>query len=410
MTRPRQNSPSRLQVALIIESSLASGRKILEGIAQYVREHGTWSLYFAPRNVDTALPGWLRRWKGDGIIARVQDRRIAGGLKKTGLPVVDVWGRVAEGAFPLVHVDNAAIARLAADHLLERGFKNFGCCALADVNWSEQRSAAFVRAVRVWGHGCPVHWLPDYLSPESSWAKEQERLTRWLRRLEKPAGVFAVNDDMGLRVLDACRRGGISLPDQLAVVGADNDEVICRLGDPSLSSVAAGHARVGYEAARLLTALVRGRAAPNGPLLIAPTKVVTRASSDVLMIEDPLVAEALRVVRQRACRGARVGDVADEIGASRTTLKRRFRQVLKRSVHEEIVAVQLKEAQSLLAETDLPLKQIAKRAGFSRLSYMCVAFKRLVGMPPGQYLQEHQGGQKAAALPLSHSLLVDSER
>jgi len=280
MARLRNNSASGPpHVALIIESALASGRRILEGVAQYVREHGPWSLYFTPRNIDTEVPRWLRRWKGEGIIARVHNQRIAEALKRTGLPVVDTLGRVASTGFPLVHVDNAAIARLAADHLLERGFKNFGCCAVDEVNWSEQRSAAFVRAIRVWGHACAIHSFPDYLAPESCWEKEQDRLARWIGRLPKPVALFAVNDDVGLRVLEACRQAGMAVPDEVAVVGVDNDQTVCSVGDPPLSSVAAEHVRVGYEAAALLGTLMRGRPAPKGPLLIAPSGVVTRASA-----------------------------------------------------------------------------------------------------------------------------------
>jgi len=189
-------------------------------------------------------------------------------------------------------------------------------------------------------------------------------------------------------VLEACRRAGRSVPDEIAVVGVDSDETVCLVSNPALSSVAADHVRVGYEAARLMDALMAGEAVGESPLLIPPRGVVTRLSSDVLATEDTVIAEAMRLIREHACEGIDVGEVARRVGTSRTTLKRRFQGVLKRSVHDEIVAAQLKRARQLLAETELPLKRIAGCTGFRRGNYLNVVFKARVGMTPGEYRRQ----------------------
>jgi Transcriptional regulators len=234
-------------VALIVETSLASGRDILRGIAQYIREHGPWSVYHEPRGLEEDVPRWLARWRGDGIIARVQTRQIAEAVLATGLPVVDVLGLVPEAGLPLVHVDDRAIAELAAEHLLERGFQEFGFVGITGAPWAEGRRQAFEAAVQRAGFRCHSCILPPDARRYESWEKQIERLIQWLQELPRPIGIMVCNDPRGELVMEACRRVDVAVPEQAAIIGVDNDEPLCEVCNPSLSSVMPDHRRVGYE-------------------------------------------------------------------------------------------------------------------------------------------------------------------
>lgn len=389
LSRSRLSTPSsrRPHVALIIETSLGSGRDILRGVARYVREHEPWSLYHEPHGLEESIPQWISRWKGDGIIARIQTRSMAKVLSTCRIPVVDVLGVVPDLRFPLVHVDNAAIARLAAEHLLERGFRQFGFFGIDEI-WSDQRHAAFRTAVERVQRDVPLYRLPRDASGRRSWERSENKLARWITSLPKPAGVMVCSDQRGQQFLEACRRAGVSVPDELAVVGVDNDEPLCEVCLPPLSSVNPGHERVGYEAAALLERLVKGAASPKEPALLKPNDVVTRLSSDVLAVPDPAVSTALRLIREQAHLRVRIDAIAREVGLSRSALQRRFRALLNRSIHQEIVSVRIKYARELLTKTDLTLAVVAEKSGFCAQEYLGACLKQHLGKTPAQVRAE----------------------
>lgn len=374
---------SRRHVALLVETSLASGRDILCGIARYVREHEPWALYHEPRSLEESVPRWLRSWKGDGIIARIQNPSIAAAVKATGLPVVDVLGVVPAEKFPLVHVDDRAVATAAVEHLRERGFRNFAYFGIERENWSECRRDSFAEAVEASGGKAAVYELPR--AAADSWETIEDDLAAWIRELPKPVGVMVCSDQRGPLVLEACRRAGCEVPDEVAVVGVDNDVPLCQVCHPPLSSVQPGHDQVGYEAAALLERFMNRGGNPKAPILVAPQAVITRQSSDVLAIEDRPIAAALRLIRESAGQGIRVESLARQVGLSRSVFQRRFRAVLKRSVHQEILNARLKRAQALLAETDLSLAEIAERTGFKHQEYLGAVFKGRVGTTPALF-------------------------
>jgi LacI family transcriptional regulator len=375
-------------IALVIETSLASGREILCGIGRYVREHGPWSIYHEPRSLEESVPRWLRYWDGDGIIARVQNTRIAEAVVSTGIPAVDVLGVVRRPELPLAHVDNAAIARLAADHFLERGFRHFGFCGLEGVNWSDERRDAFCQTVAAMGSACLVYTLR---TGRSTWEDEQDQLAAWVRSLPRPCAVLACNDPQGQKVLEACRRSGVRVPDEVAVVGVDNDAPICSISDPPLSSVVPDHERVGYEAAKLLDRLRAGEVGAGDAVYVSPGGLVARQSSDVLALVDREVADAIGFIREHACLGLDVDEVCRALALSRSTLQRRFRSLLGHTIHDEIMRVRLKRAQELLAETDMPIATIARRCGFGRQEYLGVVFRTRLGQTPASFRRRGVG-------------------
>ncbi|MBN2292885.1 MAG: substrate-binding domain-containing protein [Pirellulales bacterium] len=217
------------------------------------------------------------------------------------------------------------------------------------------------------------------------WDEDQERLAEWVHSLTMPAGIMCCNDVRGQQVLDACHRVHIAVPEEIAVVGVDNEKVLCKLCDPPLSSVAPNPERIGYEAAELLDQLISGKSPGSEERLIPPLYVVTRQSSDTLGIDDTDVASALRFIRENACVGATVEDVVRHVAISRSQLERRFRKYLNHSPHTEIRIVQVKRVKELLMDTDLSLSAIARQAGYVHSEYMSVVFKRLTGQTPGEF-------------------------
>lgn len=381
-------------MALLVETSLGSGRDILRGIAAFVRQTRNWSLFHEPRSLEQSVPHWLAKWKGDGIIARVQNQQIAEAVKATGLPVIDVLGIVDGTPFPLVHVDDRAIAQSAAEHLFERGFRRFGFFGIKDENWSTRRKEAFQDILDAKDCELEVFEAAREELHAMAWEKREDRLAEWVAKLPRPIGVMVSSDQFGCDFLEACRRTNASVPDEIAVVGVDNDEPLCEVSQPSLSSVWPDHRAVGFEAAAVLDSIMKGASPPTSPTLIAPRHVVTRRSTDILAIEDTNVAKALKVIREHGCEDINVDQIVRHSGLSRSVLQRRFRQVLGNTIHGEILNSRIKHACHLLAETDLSLMEIAERSGFKHQEYMGAVFKSKLTKTPGQFRKQNQLGAR----------------
>lgn len=374
----------RPRVALLVETSLASGRDILSGIASYARNHGPWSLYHEPRSLAEGLPPWLADWKGDGIVARVQDAAIARGVKALGIPVVDVLGEAPAAGLPLVHVDDGQVAALAAEHLLERGFHHFAFLGIEGEAWSESRLEGFRLALPD-AASLPAFRLPRHLMGATPWEARLGALAEWLGGLARPTGILAASDQVAPLLLEACRRARIPVPDDVAVVGVDNDETLCEMCSPALSSVDAGHRRVGYRAAELLDRLMRGGRPDPEPLRVRPGRVNVRASTEVQATSDRQVALALRIIRDHAALGLSASDLLGRIPVSRSVLQRRFRAETGRSIQQEIIHARLSHARRLLAETDLSLPEVAEASGFRHREYLSAVFREHLGTTPAEY-------------------------
>jgi LacI family transcriptional regulator len=376
------------RVALIVEMSGIYGRQILQGIARYLRSHKPWSIFLEQRELRAPPPPWLLQRRWDGVICRSTDRALARKLLRRKIPTVDLNDLYGGLGLPRIWSDMRAIGRLGAEHLLERNFRRFAFCGFEDETWAALRRDGFYDAVRAAGCVCEVYESPWHGRNVPAWDQDQERMARWIRALPKPLGLMACNDVRGQQVLTACRSADTAVPDEVAVVGVDNEEVLCELCDPPLSSVIPNPERIGYEAAELLDRLMADGAAAVEERSIAPLGVAMRQSTDVLGVDDPDVAAAMRHIRENACNGLTVGGLVARLSVSRSLLERRFRKCLRRSPQQEIRLVQLKRIRQLLAETDLTLSDIAALAGYEHPEYMSVVFKRLTGQTPGEYRQQ----------------------
>lgn len=380
----------RPSVALLIETSNAYARGLLEGIVAYAREHDAWSIYLPEQRRGDAPPSWLSRWKGDGIIARIENEAIAKAVTKTRLPVIDVSAARLVPAIPWVETDDAAIARLAAEHLLERGFRNLAFCGEPRFNWSEWRCESFCHVVRHAGATCHTYETTTRDGPTASWDQEHRRLMAWIKKLPKPVGVMASYDIKAQQLLDACRELRIAVPEEVAVVGVDNDKLLCDLCSPPLSSVIPNAQRTGYVAAQLLNRLLSGEKVPPEAHLIEPLGVQTRQSTDVLAIDDRDIAAAVRFIREHACEGIKVADLLRAVPLSRRVLESRFTKLVGRTPHDEILRVKIERAKQLLVETDLSLALVAERTGIEHVEYLSVAFKRVTGQTPKDFRVSHR--------------------
>jgi LacI family transcriptional regulator len=377
----------RRKVALLIETSNAYARGLVQGVVHYVREHRPWSFQMMEQGRGDDPPPWLADWDGDGIIARIETPRIARAVVKSGLPAVDLSAARLVASLPWVETNDAEIARLAAEHFLERGFKHFGYCGDARFNWSVWREGYFSEQLRKAGHDCHLFRSDPALTDLEAHGRT---LVEWLHTLPKPVGIMACYDRRGQQVLDACRNAALAVPDEVAVVGVDNDELLCELAAPPLSSVIPNTHRTGYEAAALLDRMMMGKKVAAKPHLISPLGVAARQSTDVLAIDDRQVAGAVRFIREHACEGINVADLMRVVSLSRRVLEQRFQRLLGRTPHEEILHVRLNRVQRLLAETDLPLYLIAERTGFEHVEYLSVVFKRELAKTPRQFRTEAQ--------------------
>jgi LacI family transcriptional regulator len=225
----------------------------------------------------------------------------------------------------------------------------------------------------------------------SSWERVESDLARWVGSLAKPVGVMVCSDQRGSQFLEACRRANALVPDEVAVIGVDDDEPLCEVCNPPLSSVRPGHAQVGFEAASLLGDLMAGRERPGGSLLLEPEGVTTRRSTEVLAIEDRTIAEVLRLIGEHACDGLRIDALAQQVGMSRSVLQRRFRRLLQRTLHEEILHTRLRRARELLLRSDLSLAEIAERSGFKHQEYLGAVCKAHLGKTPARFRKEGRG-------------------
>ena len=390
------NKPNIPKVALLVETSLGYGRSLLRGVVRYARLHGPWAFYLQPGDLHQLLPK-MEEWGGTGIIARIETQEVAKAILATRLPVIalDLNQAQLSPESPLsrlseVRPDSQKAGRMAAEHLLERGFRHFAFVgSWGNPPWSTIRGQGFEERLEEAGFHC-FHFPLPRVAKDRRWGYEQVILGKWLQNLPQPLGVLACDDDRGRQVLEACRAAILQVPDDVAVVGVDNDELLCELSDPTLSSVALNSEQAGYEAAALLHGLMSKRIEKPRRILVAPSRVVTRRSTDVHITKDRDLAKAMRFIQDNIVRPIGVEDVVEHVDCSRRALELRFRRMLGRSVNEEIQLIRIERVKHMLAETDLSVAGIAEALSFNSSSYMIRLFRHKVGQTPAEFRNKVQ--------------------
>ncbi len=356
---------------------------IARGVVRYAKQQSDWRLYGY---------GWMFRpvedleyWRGDGIVARIESREDARRMASLGIPVVDVAGAYTWAGFSQVNNDDYATGVKAGQYLLSCGFTRFAYCGVVGTGWSSERQTGFQDAVEVRALEIDVfeESLPWWEKLENS-----EHLGEWLSDLRRPVGIFACNDSAGVKITELCRKLGIHVPEEAAILGADNEDILCELSLPSLSSIELDCDAIGYGAAALLNDLIEGTGeshAGNKTLFVPPLEIAERESTKVFASEDPLVKQAVQFIRANATSGINVLDVLGQVAASRRNLEIRFREEMGRSLHDEIVRVRLEHAKILLRTTNLTVANVASESGFGTLQRFHALFKDWTGTSPGSF-------------------------
>lgn len=377
------------RVAILIETSTTWGAELVAGIAEYARQHGKWSMFVEPRGryERLRLP---RDWRGDGIIARVTHPLLGEDLKASRLPAVNVsWIRLRDLAIPQVTADEVAVGKLAAQHFLDRGYRNFAYFGPdARHGYEDRLGPTFSAAISQAGGACHVYQARRSSGNRRGWLAEISDLIPWLRSIPKPAALLTWNDIRARQVTEACRESGLCVPEDVAVLGGEYDALTSEVSIPPLSSIDHNPRRVGNEAARVLNSMMDGQPPPSEPVLIPLRGVIQRQSTNTLAIDDRPLAEALHFIRMNLHRPIGVGDVVEATTLSRRLLEQRFQKAIGRSPAAEIRRVRIERAKQLLSDTRLPVAQIAITSGFNFVEAMNVVFRREVGVTPTQYRRQ----------------------
>jgi LacI family transcriptional regulator len=375
------------QVSLILETNIEYGRRILIGIAEYGRTHGHWR--FIRGGAGGNLPARSAPTiEGNGAIAHISTEAAARWATSHGVPVVNISARLMNPPLPTIVSDDFHIGRLAAEHFIERGFQHFAYYGIDGYGFSIRRGDSFQQHVAQHPNATFARFDTVF---DPSWTREREHqmVKEWLASLPKPLAVFCCNDPKGLEVCEICHGAGFLIPEEVAVLGVDNDTIVCEFCDPPLSSVDLNLHQIGFRAAQLLDKLMQGDTY-EPPAPVAPIGVVARQSTDILSIEDREVASAIKYIRANAHRQIQVEDVLKEVPINRRALERRFKRTIGRSPAAELRRQRIEIAKQLLANTDHSMAEIAGRAGFQYPQHMAVAFRQLTGQTPSAYREQFQ--------------------
>jgi LacI family transcriptional regulator len=384
--KPSSRPDATRSVLLFVETSREFGRGLLHGIARYARLHGPWRVHRWTGALDSSLPEW-KSLKIDGAIVR--DVKAVGGLAHAGVPIIYAQhSKESYAPFPAIITESESIGCMAAEHFLDRGFQNFAWCGFDDFVWSRKRAEHLQQRLRRAGFDVDLYERPPERRRRGL-RNEQNLIAEWLLALPKPVAVMCCNDDRALQVIEACKQINCAVPDHVAILGVDNDVLVCDLADPPISSIALNTEGAGYEAARLLDRLMSGGEMAGQILPVHPTHIVTRMSTDILAVADANVTAALRFIRRSANRPLQVDNVVEATNVSRRVLEKRFKAVLRRSVHQEIRRVRVHNIIQLLVGTDMSIADIARHGGFDGVAHIARYFREETGVSLREYRKRH---------------------
>jgi len=378
------------RVAILVETTRSYTRDLPAGVSRYLGENGPWSTFLELRAFESSLPLWLEGWDGDGILMRTHSAEMAEAIAATGVPAVELRSTHYRDDVPFVGMDNALIGESVAEHFLNHGYRRFAAYTLDTETFFRERVKNFVSRVERENHPCELLPAQSESTP-GDWEQHQGELIAWLESLDKPVGIFATNDQLAVRLIDACRRANISIPEEIAVVGCENEVTLCEFSSPTLTSVRFDGHTVGFRAAGILDRLMQRRKIVEKEILVPPRGIEVRASSDEFVLEDPLVLRAVRLIRESALTGITVAEVCRFVNVSRSTLERRMKRSIGRGTKAEILRIRFREVNRLLRNTTLTIDAIADHTGFAHTHYLQTTYRERYGKTPGQYRKEIHG-------------------
>jgi LacI family transcriptional regulator len=371
-------------IALAFPIGISHLGEIARGIIDASRCRGLrWSFLTLPESLDLSIRQ-LRDWQGDGAVVAINTAAESAAVRRLGFPVVNISSALARSPIPRVTVDSLQIGQLAAEHLLACGFRHFACYGLRRVAYARARRTGFVQHLRDAGRTCAaLDAHPLFHLPAQHWQRQQRELTDWLTALPKPLGLLAVSDYRAQIVLEACHACGLRVPHEVAVLGVNNDALLCDHSDPPLSSVSRNNHAVGQGVVDMLQCLLQGKQPDAHEALIAPDGVVKRASTDVIAVNDPRLAAALRFLQEHASENIGVDAVLHNAHVSRRWLEYAFRDALGTTPYTYLCRLRVERARTQLQESPrAKLCEVAWSCGFSNTKQMNAAFRRLSDLAP----------------------------
>lgn len=380
---------TRRRVAVLLHAALGYSEGVLRGIVEYASDHPDWVTLW--QDPEPGLLDKVRAWRPDGIIANLFAKPLAAAVLDLGVPVVSVSGNLHTEGVPRVSVCDEDVAAMAVDHLWSLGFRSFACLSTRTRWYHKTRDATFAQIIADRGVACSTFtgWYATRESLARVSSDPYPDLRGWLRGLPKPVALFGVQDAIALAAIEAAHECGIRVPDDMAVLGADNSQVLCMLANPRLSSVVLPLEEIGRQACGMLAEAMEGQSLHGRTVLLPPVRVAQRGSTDVVAVADEKVAMAMRYIRHHAHQPLSVGDLLSHVGISRRVLEQRFRRHLDCTPMQAIHRAQIHLAARLLVETDLPMSQIAQRAGFTHAMHLSTLFRAKTGTTPSAYRRQH---------------------
>lgn len=376
------------RIVLLLETSRAFGRGLIKGIARYSKIKGPWSFYKEPTDLKSSIPH-LTNWNPDGIIMR--DSLIKKELLNLNIPtILAVHDSSYPKDVPVIKTESQEIAKLASGHLIGKGFKNLAFFGFEDFDWVKERKSFFVHFNSEAGY--ETHIYKPKRRKKNEWERELLEVSEWIKALPKPVGVFACNDDYGQHILEVCKIAKLKVPEEVAVLGVDNDPMICDISDPPLTSIALNVETAGYEAAELMDKMIENKKIPVKQITVSPSHVVQRQSTDILAVNDINVSRAIGFIKKNAKNKILVEDVVRTTELSKRTLERKFRKMIHRSIYNEIQNVRIELITKMLIETDLPISQITSLFDFTDVEHISRYFKRGKGIGLREFRKYHKPG------------------
>lgn len=377
------------KIALLFNANKVYDRQVVEGIGQYIQaSQCMWDIFVEDEFIYHT--NTINQLSIDGIIADFDDPKTVELLQNTLIPTIAVGSSYKQvdfyPHFPYVATDNAALVEMALSHLQDKGLSQFAFYGLqvnTHKHWSIERRDAFVELMEK--NHYPIYLYEGVQVRAQNWLEEQQKLIVWLKSLPSHTGIIAVTDARARHLLQACEYSKIAVPEELCVIGIDNEELIQYLSRVSLSSIEQGAREIGYQAAKLLHKLLNGQKVPSTPILIPPITVHTRNSTDYRSLSDPLVIQAMHYIRHRACHGIKVEQVLDHLEISRSNLEQRFKNEMDRTIHQVIHEEKIARAKNLLEQTDISIQEIADICGYPSVQYFYSVFKKEFEMTPKEF-------------------------
>ncbi|AKD54400.1 AraC family transcriptional regulator [Spirosoma radiotolerans] len=388
------------KIILLIDFAEDYSKSLLKGITKYSREHGPWIFCRMPlfhretMGIDGIL-NWALEWEADGIIGQLYNDENIGKIVQAGIPLIaqDFKERFTE--IPNITGAHHETGAIAADYFLKKGFKNFAFYGFSDIVWSRERAEGFEESISRAGY--EVHYFENRNAARANeselWYYKPSSLSQWLLSLPRPVAIMACDDRLGQHITEACRHSGIRIPEEVAVLGVDNDEMICELSDPPLSSIAQDAEKGGYDAARLLDRMIRKETASFYDIIVKPTQVITRQSTDIYATHDDFIAASLKYIHQNIDKNLQVDALVKQVPLSRRSLEMRFQHEIGYPIYKYIQNLRIEKFSKKLLETDLTVFEIALELGLNDSKNIARQFRQVKGCTPLEYRNRYLAGK-----------------